>query len=55
MYKNLLTKTTFTTGSEVYKIKRSSMFTKFTQLSRSFNMRRTLIPQMRSLVNETEL
>ena len=47
------TKISFTIGSQDCKIKRSKVLTIFIQLSRSFNVRRKLIPQMRSLVSET--
>ena len=46
------TKISFTIGSQDCKIKRSKVLTIFTQLSRSLNVRRKLIPQMRSLVSE---
>ena len=46
------TKISFTIGSQDCKIKRSQVLTMFTQLSRSLNVRRKLIPQMRSLVSE---
>ena len=47
------TKISFTIGSQDCKVKRSKVLTIFiTQLIRSLNVRRKLIPQMRSLVSE---
>ena len=46
------TRISFTIGPQDCKIKRSKVLTIFTQLSRSLNVRRKLISQMRSLVSE---
>ena len=46
------TKISFTIGPQDCKIKRFKVLTIFTQLNRSLNVRRKLIPQMRSLVSE---